>query len=179
MVYPVRAMVSSARTVAEYLRELPPERRAVVAAVRRLVRKHLPSGYEETMNWGMVTYQVPRKMFQGTSNGQPKCYAALAAQKNYYALYLMSLYLDRQELEAFRTSFQAAGKKLDAGKSCVRFRRLDDLVLPAVARLVAATPVEQLVATFEKAHARTEGQVGRAGKAGRAGGAAKNRKAKR
>ena len=174
----MRAMVSSsARTVAEYLRELPPERRAVVTAVRRLVKKQLPRGYEEVMNWGMITYQVPANVFPVTRGGQPLCYAALAAQKNYYALYLMSLYLDRGELAAFRASFEAAGKKLDAGKSCVRFRRLDDLVLPAVARLVAATPVEHLVATFEKAHASRAGGAGGAGRAGR--GTTKRKGAKR
>jgi hypothetical protein len=143
MVYPVRALASSnAPTVAAYLRELPPDRRAVVAAVRQLVLEHLPKGYEEAMNWGMITYQVPRKSFASAANPQPLCYAALAAQKNYYSLYLMSLYVNPKELAAFRAAFKAAGKKLDTGKSCVRFRQLDDLELPAVARLVAATRVE-------------------------------------
>lgn len=154
---------SSARTVSEYLRELPSERRGVIRAVRKLVKAHLPKGFEEVMNWGMITYQVPRKTFPGTANGQPLCFAALAAQKNYYSLYLMSLYVNRQELTAFRTAFKVAGKKLDTGKSCVRFRRLDDLVFPAVARLVAATRVEDFVATFEAARAGTKNQKGKTG----------------
>ncbi len=164
MVYPVRALASSnAPTVAAYLRELPPDRRAVIAAVRQLVLEHLPKGYEEAMNWGMITYQVPRKSFASAANPQPLCYAALAAQKNYYSLYLMSLYVNPEELASFRAAFKAAGKTLDTGKSCVRFRKLDDLELPAVARLVAATRVEDFVKVFEASRA------GRAGKAGKAG----------
>jgi hypothetical protein len=164
MVYPVRALASSsAPTVAAYLRELPPDRRAVVGAVRQLVLEHLPKGYEEAMNWGMITYQVPRKRFAGTANLQPLCYAALAAQKNYYSLYLMSLYVNPRELESFRAAFKAAGKKLDRGKSCVRFRRLEDLELPAVARLVAATRLEDFVKVFEASRAGGAGGAGKLG----------------
>ena len=83
-------MVSSkAQTVPEYLAELPAERRAVIAAVRKVVRKHLPKGYVEAMNWGMICYEIPLKRYPITYNKQPLSYAALAAQKNNYALYLM------------------------------------------------------------------------------------------
>ena len=171
MVYPVRAMASSsARTVAAYLRELPPERRGVVSAIRKLVKAHLPKGYEEAMNWGMITYQVPRKSFASAANPQPLCYAALAAQKNYYSLYLMSLYVNPKELAAFRAAFKAAGKKLDTGKSCVRFRHLDDLDLPAVGRLVAATRLEDFVKVFETSRAgRAERQAGHKNQKGQRG----------
>jgi uncharacterized protein DUF1801 len=83
---------SKAKTVQEYLDELPEERRAVVEAVRKVIRKHLPKGYVEAMNWGMISYQILLKRYPETYNGQPLSCAALAAQKNNYSLYLMSAY---------------------------------------------------------------------------------------
>ena len=77
---------SSATTVAKYLASLPAERRKVVAAVRKMVLKHLPAGYQETMGWGMICYGIPLETYPDTYNGQPLCYTALAAQKNHYAL---------------------------------------------------------------------------------------------
>src|SRR5687767_4872060 len=85
---------SSATTVEGYLDELPAERRVVVAAVRDTIRKTLPKGYRETMNWGMITYELPLERYPDTYNGQPLMYAAVAAQKHYYAVYLTGLYQD-------------------------------------------------------------------------------------
>jgi uncharacterized protein YdhG (YjbR/CyaY superfamily) len=149
-----RSMASSkAATVDAYLAELPEERRAVVSAVREMVLRHLPAGYEEAMSYGMIGYAVPLARYPDTYNGQPLAYAALAAQKNYYALYLMSADADGQE-QALRDAFAAAGKKLDMGKSCIRFRKLDDLPLDAIGQVIASTPPERHIARHEAARAR-------------------------
>ena len=144
-------MVSSpARTVPEYLASLPVDRRKVIAAVRRVIRASLPRGYQEVMNWGMISYEIPLKRYPDTYNGQPLSYAALAAQKNNYALYLTNIYSDPKLSAWFRAQFQAAGKKLDMGKSCVRFRALADLPLPAIGKVIATTSVEEYIARYER-----------------------------
>lgn len=145
---------SKAATVAQYLQELPEERRAVVAAVRDVVLRSLPEGYEEGMAFGMIGYGVPLARYPDTYNRQPLQYAALAAQKNHFALYLMSAYAGDQE-QALRDAFSAAGKKLDMGKSCVRFKRLDDLPLDVIGRVIAATPPDAFIAQYEAARAGT------------------------
>lgn len=148
-------MVSSAAaTVEAYLAGLPPERRAVVAAVRALVNAHLPDGYVEGMNWGMISWEIPLARYPVTYNKQPLVYAALAAQKNNYALYLMCAYADLQIERDLRTAYAAAGLKLDMGKSCLRFRGLDALLQPAVAAAVASTPLETHIARYEASRVR-------------------------
>lgn len=149
-------MVSSqARTVADYLKELPPERRKVVTAVRSVVRKNLPKGYREVMGWGMISYGIPLSRYPDTYNGQPLCYAAIAAQKNHYAVYLMNVYADSEEEKSFRRDFEKAGKKLDMGKSCVRFRKLEDISLPAIGKVIRSTPVDTFIKRYEAARAKT------------------------
>ena len=145
---------SSAATVEEYLDELPPERREVVSAVRDVVLRNLPEGYRESMSFGMIGYGIPLERYPDTYNKQPLAYAGLAAQKNHYALYLMCVYQDPQTEAAFREEFARAGKKLDMGKSCVRFRRLDDLPLDVVGRTIAATPPEELIRQYEASRRR-------------------------
>lgn len=144
---------SRAATVEAYLAELPEERRAAIAPLRDLIVRHLPPGYVETMNWGMISYEVPLARHPDTYNGQPLGYAALAAQKNGCSLYLMSVHADSAREQALRDAFRAAGKKPDLGKSCLRFKRLDELPLEAIAALIAATPVETFVAEHEAARA--------------------------
>lgn len=146
-------MVSSAaKTVAQYLAELPDDRRAVVATVRAAMAKAMPKGFEEVMNWGMIIWQVPFSRCPETYNGQPLAYAGLAAQKNNYALYLMGVYGDRRQEEALRAAYEKLGRKPDMGKSCVRFRALEDLPLEAIGKLVAAKGVEDIIAWHEVAH---------------------------
>jgi len=145
---------SGAATVEEYLAELPDERRAVVGAVRDVVVRNLPAGYREGMNWGMIVYEVPLDRYPGTYNGQPLMYAALAAQKSHYALYLTSPHQDPAQEAWLRERFARAGKKLDMGKSCLRFRRLDDLPLDVIGELVASTGPDAFIARHESARAR-------------------------
>ena len=143
-------VMSKAKTVTEYLAELPADRRKAIAAVRAVVRKNLPKGYKESIGYGMICYTVPLSTYPETYNGQPLCYAALAAQKNKYSLYLMNVYGDGATAKAFRDGFKRAGKKLDMGKSCVRFSTVDDLPLDVIGRTIAATPMKDFIAQYEK-----------------------------
>jgi uncharacterized protein YdhG (YjbR/CyaY superfamily) len=145
---------SKASTPEEYLAELPEDRRQVVEAVRRVILDNLPEGYEESMTWGMPSYEIPLARYPSTYNKQPLAYAALAAQKNHFSLYLMSVYSDSDGESSLREQFAAAGKKLDMGKSCVRFRKLDDLPLDVIARVIAATPAEVHIQRYEASRKR-------------------------
>ena len=145
---------STAATVEEYLAELPAERREVVSKVREVVKRHLPKGYAETMSWGMISYGIPLARYPNTYNGQPLSYVALAAQKNYYALYLTGPYLDPELGKELAAAFKHAGKKMDMGKSCLRFKKLEDLPLDAVGRAIASMPPDKLIAHHEAVHTR-------------------------
>jgi len=144
-----------AKTADEYLADLPAERREAIAAVRAVVRKHLPKGYSEFVSWGMLNYGIPLSRFAETGNGQPLCYAALAAQKNYCSLYLMSVYADEKHQALLREGFKAAGKKLDMGKSCVRFKSPDDLPLDVVGELIASVPADRWIEIFQRSRRRS------------------------
>jgi uncharacterized protein YdhG (YjbR/CyaY superfamily) len=141
---------STAATVDDYLASLPEERREVMAAIRKLVRKSLPKGYEEQVGYGMVCYVIPLEKYSETYNGQPLCYVALAAQKHHYALYLTGPYAQPKLAEGLREAFEAAGKKLDMGKSCLRFKKLDDLPLDAVGKVIAAVPPQSFIDVYEQ-----------------------------
>jgi hypothetical protein len=144
-------MVSSkAASVQEYLDELPEDRRAVVSAVRKTIRKNLPAGYREGMLWGMITYTVPLERFPDTYNGQPLCYVGLAAQKNHYAVYMTGAYQSSDERSRFEKGFAKAGKKLDMGGSCVRFKKLEDLPLDVIGKAVASVPVEKFLTRYRE-----------------------------
>jgi uncharacterized protein YdhG (YjbR/CyaY superfamily) len=140
----------TATTADEYIAALPEDRRESIAKVRAVVKKNLPKGFAEFVSWGMINYGIPVKRFPGTGNGQPLCYVALAAQKNYCSLYLMSVYGDRKNEARLREGFKAAGKKLDMGKSCVRFKSPDDLPLDVVGEVISSMSVEQWIEIFEQ-----------------------------
>jgi hypothetical protein len=145
---------SRATTVEAYLDEQPEERRAVLAAVRKVIKRNLPKGYREVMNWGMISYEVPLERFPNTYNGQPLSYAGLAAQKNYFVLHLMPVYMNDELLGWLCEEFRKAGKKLDMGKACIRFRQLDDLPLDAIGQVVALFPPEKWIALYEASRKR-------------------------
>ena len=144
-------MRSEATTVAGYLAALAPDRREAIEAVRAEVLANLPEGYEEAMNWGMITYQVPLERFPDTYNGQPLMYAGLASQKNHMAVYLTAVYADEETRDEFLAAYRSTGKRLDLGKSCVRFKRLDDLPLELIGQTIAATSVDRFVTETEAA----------------------------
>jgi hypothetical protein len=158
-------MVSSkATTAAGYLAALPDDKRAVIAAVRDVVNANLPAGYVEGMLFGMLSWHVPLERYPNTYNGQPIGIAALAAQKNYNALYLMSVYSDPATDAWFKRAFKQAGKKLDMGKSCVRFKKLDDLPLDVIGEAIAKVPVEKLIAKHDSVHGGSARKIRRTAK---------------
>jgi uncharacterized protein YdhG (YjbR/CyaY superfamily) len=153
-------MRSDASTVAEYLSELPSDRREIVETVRQTILENLPAGYEEVMNWGMITYQVPLETYPDTYNKKPLMYAALASQKNHLAVYLTGIYIDEEAQQTFEEAYRATGKRYDVGKSCVRFRDLSDLPLPLIGESIASLSVKEFIRRVEEAHsARKSGRA--------------------
>lgn len=148
-------VMSKAGTVAEYLEELPDDRRKTLVAVRRAIRKHLPAGYKERMNFGMITWEVPLKRYPDTYNGQPLCFLGLASQKNYCSLYLMGVYGDKAKEATLREAFRKIDRKMDMGKSCLRFKELEDIPLDAIGEMIAGIPPEELIARAEKTRKRS------------------------
>jgi len=136
---------SKATTVKEYLDEQSEDTRKALTKVRQIVNQNLPEGYKENFAYGMIGWGIPLSRYPNTYNGQPLCYAALAAQKNYNTLYLMVAYGDPRLKSKLVDGFKKAGKKLDMGKSCIRFKRADDLPLDAIGAEIAAVPVEKFV----------------------------------
>ena len=151
-------MRSEATSVEQYLSELPEDRRVTIEAVRETILQNLPEGYEEEMNWGMITYQIPLETYPDTYNGQPLMYAALASQKNHMAVYMMGIYMDEEAREEFETAYRATGKRFDVGKSCVRFRKLDDLPLPLIGESIAYMGAEEFVERVKAVHSPRKGK---------------------
>lgn len=149
-------MQSAATTVDEYLASLPPDRREIVSTLLAVVRANLPAGYAEGMAFGMIGWCVPLEVYPDTYNGQALSYAALASQKGHIALYLTNVYASPELRARLEAAYAAAGKKLDMGGSCLRFKRLDEVVLPAVAEVIAATPLDAHVAQAKAVRAATK-----------------------
>ena len=151
-------MRSNASTVEEYLAELPVDRREMIEAVRKVILDSLPAGYEEAINWGMISYQVPLEVCPDTYNRQPLMYAALASQKNYCSLYLTAIYMSEEGKQEFEEAYRATGKRYDVGKSCVRFRKLDDLPLPLIGEVIASVGVDEFVRRVREVHSSRKGR---------------------
>jgi hypothetical protein len=148
-------MVSSAATtVADYLAELTPERQALVEMLREAVVTNLPEGYEERMQYGMISYVIPLERYPKTYNGQPLGYISLGAQKNYVSLYLMGVYGKESEREWFLAEWDRTGKRFDMGKSCVRFRKTGDVPLELIGEAVGRVSVEDYLAVYEASRRR-------------------------
>ena len=159
-------MKSSARTVDEYLRSLPDESRLAISTIRQVILANLPKGYEECMSYGMIGYVVPHKIYPPGYHCDPTLplpYANLGSQKNHMALYVMTVYGDLATEKWLRKSWETAGKKLDLGKCCIRFKRLGDVPLDVNGQLIARVPVEKHIARIESA--RNEAMQKRAHKA--------------
>lgn len=141
---------STAKTVEKYLNELEPDRRAIISTVRDMIKDNIPEGFEETMNWGMICYEVPLETYPNTYNKKPLMNIALAAQKNYNSLYLMSIYAYEELLEELLQSFADAGLKPNMGKSCIRFKKLDAIPLDKIADLISRVSLDEFIAYYEK-----------------------------
>jgi hypothetical protein len=146
-------MKSSAVTVEEYLQGLPADRRTAINAVRQVILANLPKGYVECMSYGMIGYVVPHSLYPAGYHCDPKLplpYAILGSQKNHMAIHLMTVYGDPATEKWFRNAWAAAGKKLDMGKACVRFKKLEDVPLDVVGQIIARVPLKEYIARVEK-----------------------------
>jgi hypothetical protein len=137
-------------TVAAYLASLAPEKREVIEEARALVHKHIAKGYAEFMNWGVINWGIPLEEFPDTYNGQPLCYLALGARKNYNAFYLMGAYDGSNGAKQLAAAFEKAGKRLDMGKCCLRFKELEDLELKSVAKVIAMSTPKEYIAYYKR-----------------------------
>ena len=153
-------MQSKAATVDQYLAELPADRRAALQAVRKVILKNLDKQYEEGMQYGMIGYYVPHKLYPAGYHCDPKQplpFVGLASQKNYMSLYLGIPYCGCVEGEEtsdgrwFREAWAKTGKKLDMGKSCIRFKKVDDLALDVIGEAIKRTPVKKCIEHYESA----------------------------
>jgi hypothetical protein len=148
-------MQSKAATVEEYLAQLPADRREAMEAVRAVILKNLDkSGYEEGMQYGMIGYYVPHRVFPAGYHcdpRQPVPFASLASQKGYMSLYLMCVYGDAESEAWLREQWAKSGKKLDMGKSCVRFKKLEDLPLDVIGQAIKRFPAKQFIERYEGA----------------------------
>lgn len=145
-------MQSKAKTVDEYISELPPDRREAISAVRDVVRKNLNKDIAEGIIYGMIGWYIPHSVFPPGYHTNPKLplpYAALASQKNYMSLYLMTGYVDGSDsANWFESEWKKSGKKLDMGKSCIRFKNVDDLALDVIAKAIKRTTAQTHIANY-------------------------------
>jgi hypothetical protein len=145
-------MQSKAKTVKAYLAELPSDRREAISAVRAVILKNLPKGYEEGMQYGMIGYFVPHSVYPPGYHcdpQQPLPFASLASQKNHMAIYMMTLYSDGENENWFREAWEKTGKKLDMGKCCIRFKRLEDVPLPLIGQAIKLVSVKKYIEHYE------------------------------
>jgi hypothetical protein len=147
-------MQSTAPTVEAYLASLPADRREAIERVRTVINENLPSGYAEGMQYGMIGWFVPHAVYPPGYHCDPKQplpFVSLASQKNHMAVYLCSVYMAPGELAWFEQAWRATGKRLDMGKSCVRFKTLDGVALGVLGESVSRWPVPRFVAAYEGA----------------------------
>lgn len=148
-------MQSKAATVEEYLAGLPEDRRKALEVVRATILKNLDkSGYEEGMQYGMIGYYVPHRVFPAGYHcdpRQPLPFAGLASQSGYMSLYLTCVYGNGEQEKWLREQWAKTGKKLDMGKSCIRFKKLEDLPLDVVGQVIKRVPAKDYIAHYEAA----------------------------
>lgn len=147
-------MQSKATTVEQYLAELPEDRREALQAVRAVVLRNLPKGYEEGMQYGAISYFVPHSVYPTGYHCDPKQplpFAGLASQKNHMAISLMCIYDNAEHETWFREAWARNGKKLDMGKSCVRFKKVDDVPLTVIGQAIKRVPAKKFIEYYESA----------------------------
>lgn len=143
-------MRSEAKSVSSYLGELEPKRSSEIKALVDLVRKNIKPGFDETMRWGMISYEVPYEISGETYNGQPLSFIGIASQKNHISIYLMGLYAQPDALERFQELWARSGKKLDMGKGCVRFKTLKDADLDALSWAISRFELTEFLTITKK-----------------------------
>lgn len=148
-------------SVKAYLDSLPPDRRGAIEAVRAVVRRNLDKDYEEGVQYGMIGYYVPHRVYPPGYHcdpRQPLPFAGLGSQKNHMALYLMCVYGDTELRSWFEREWKKSGKKLDMGKACVRFRSLEDLALDVIGEAIRRVPAKKYIAAIQSVLAGRDGR---------------------
>jgi hypothetical protein len=147
-------MTSDAKTPAQYLEELPADRKEPVAKLREVVLKNLPKGFEETMSYGMLTYVVPHEIYPAGYHCDPKQalpFVSIASQKNFIAFYHMGMYAIPELLNWFQSEYpKHATAKLDMGKSCVRFKKPEQIPYKLIGELMKKITVKDWIECYEK-----------------------------
>ncbi|MGV3632138.1 MAG: DUF1801 domain-containing protein [Bacteroidota bacterium] len=146
-------MQSTVNTIEEYLEEVPEERKAAILRLRQTIKDNLPKGFSEKMSYGMVGYGVPHSIYPAGYHCDPKQalpFVSFASQKNFIALYHMGIYSKPELLDWFTAEFpKHSKKKLDMGKSCIRFKKPEDIPFELIAELMQKVTVEDWIETYE------------------------------
>lgn len=149
-------MQSKAKTVEEYIQEVPDERKEVINKLRKTVIDNIPEGFEEQMNYGMIGYVVPHSIYPDgyhCTPGLPLPFVNIASQKNFVALYHMGIYSIPEINEWFVKEYPKHCKtRLDMGKSCIRFKKPDDIPYDLIAELMTKISVKEWIDFYEKHH---------------------------
>jgi hypothetical protein len=151
-------MPSKPTTVEQYLATLPEDRRDALQAVRRVILDNLDDSYAEGMQYGMIGYSVPHSVYPAGYHCDPKQplpYVSLGSQKNHMAVYLCGIYMSEDLQRWFVDAWTKTGKRLDMGKSCVRFKKIDDVPLDVIGKLIKRTPAKKFVAMYESSLEQT------------------------
>ncbi len=146
-------MQSKATTVEEYLSTLPDDRAEIIAALRKEVKKNLPKGFEETMQYGMISYVVPHKLYPAGYHTNPKDalpFISIASQKNHIAVYHMTVYEGALHDWFVKEFKKHSDKKLDMGKSCIRFKKPDDVPIKLFGELASKVKPKEWIEIYEK-----------------------------
>ena len=141
---------SSATSVKEYLNELESEKANVILAVRKIILSNLPKGINETIDWGMINYEIPLETYPVTYNKKPLSVMSLAAQKHHYSLYLHGVYCDEKLHESFAKEAEKEIGKLNMGKSCLRFKDLSNFPKSSVEKVISKVTPEMYIKCYEK-----------------------------
>ena len=148
-------MQSTAKTPQAYVDSLPEERKIAIEKMRQAIKKSLPEGFEEVMSYGMLGYVVPHSLYPKGYHCDPKLplgFISLASQKNFVALYHMGIYANPKLLDWFVDEFPKHSKsKLDMGKSCIRFKKMNDIPYALISELASKTTVQDWIDCYESA----------------------------
>lgn len=147
-------MMYEANSPEEYINQLPEERKAVISELRKVILDNLPQGFEETISYGMISYVVPHTIHPAGYHCNPKeplPFMSIASQKNFVAVYHMGLYSDKELFNWFVQEYPKYMKtKLDMGKSCIRFKKMDQVPYELIGELSGKITVEEWIALFSK-----------------------------
>jgi hypothetical protein len=147
-------MQSKATTIADYLKELPEDRKKIISDMHKVITKNLPKGFEVRMSYGMIGYVVPHSLYSDGYHCTPELplpFMNVASQKNFIALYHMGLYANKKLLDWFSDEWRVySKKKLDMGKSCIRFKKPEDVPLDLIGELASKMTPQEWIAIYEK-----------------------------